>query len=179
MMNGTISLAVLNQLFDYHYWARDRQFQACQAIAEEQFLRPLGGSFPSLRDTLVHLVAVEWLWLERWRGRSPRTLLQPAEFPTMAAIFHRWRAVEIEMRDYLATVDDETLARPITCVGTRGNSWTFPLWRMMVHFLNHQSYHRGQVTMLLRQLGAQPVPVDFLDAPEAIYSREVGNVREM
>ena len=71
-MSGTISLTALNELFDYNYWARDRQLQACAGFTEEQFLRPLGNSFPSLRDTLTHLVAVEWLWLERWRGRSPR-----------------------------------------------------------------------------------------------------------
>jgi uncharacterized damage-inducible protein DinB len=35
---------------------------------------------------------------------------------------------------------------------------------MIVHLLNHQSYHRGQVTTYLRQLGAQPAKVDFLDA---------------
>jgi uncharacterized damage-inducible protein DinB len=33
----------------------------------------------------------------------------------------------------------------------------------MVHVVNHSSYHRGQVTTLLRQLGAQPVSTDFLE----------------
>jgi uncharacterized damage-inducible protein DinB len=166
-MATTTSLAVLNELFDYHYWARDRQLQACAAITEEQFLRPLGGSFPSLRDTLVHLVAVEWLWLERWRGRSPRSLLSSEELPTLVAVTERWRAVEREMRAYLAGMTEEALERPMTCTSTRGQEWSYPLWRMIVHFLNHQTYHRGQVTTLLRQLGAQPAKVDFLDAHDA------------
>jgi uncharacterized damage-inducible protein DinB len=38
---------------------------------------------------------------------------------------------------------------------------------MILHLLHHQSYHRGQVTSLLRQLGAQPPKVDFLDALDA------------
>lgn len=163
-MAGTVSLAVLNELFDYHYWARDRQLQACAALTEEQFLRPLGGSFPSLRDTLAHLVAVEWLWLERWRGRSPRSLLPPEEFPTLAAVCGRWRAVEREMREYVAGLTEEALERSMTCISTRGQPWTYALWRMILHLLNHQSYHRGQVTVLLRQLGAQPAKIDFLDA---------------
>jgi uncharacterized damage-inducible protein DinB len=168
-MAGTASLAVLNELFDYNYWARDRQLQACAALTEEQFLRPLGGSFPSLRDTLAHLVAVEWLWLERWRGRSPRTLLPPEEFPTLAAVRERWLVVEREMREYLAGLSDEALERPITCISTRGQAWTYPLWRMIVHLLNHQTYHRGQVTTYLRQLGAEPAKVDFLDAHESAF----------
>ncbi len=166
-MAETISLAVLNELFEYNYWARDRQLQACATLTDEQFLRPAGGSFASLRDTLVHLLAVEWLWLERWRGRSPRSLLPPEEFLTLAAVFERWRTVEREMRDYVALLTDEALERSITCIGTRGNTWTYPLWRMIVHLLNHQAYHRGQVTNLLRQLGKQPPKVDFLDGLDA------------
>ena len=106
-MSGTISLATLHELFDYNYWARDRQLQTCAGLTEEQFLRPLGNSFPSVRDTLTHLLAVEWLWLERWRGKSPRTLLAPEEFPTLAALCERWQTVEREMREYVSalTVD--------------------------------------------------------------------------
>jgi uncharacterized damage-inducible protein DinB len=162
-----IALSTFHELFDHNYWARDRQLEACAALTEEQFLRPLPGSFASLRDTLVHLLAVEWLWLERWRGRSPRTLLNPEQFTTVAATCERWRTVESEMRAFLATLDEAVLERPMTCIGTRGNSWTYELWRMILHLLNHQNYHRGQVTALLRQLDVQPPKVDFLDAVDA------------
>jgi uncharacterized damage-inducible protein DinB len=161
-MGGTISLAALNELFDHNYWARDRQLQACAGLTGEQFLRPLGNSFPSLRDTLTHLLAAEWLWLERWRGRAPRTLLAPAEFPTLAALSQRWQTVEREMREYVAGLSEEALKCSATYVNTRGQTWTYTLWRMILHLLHHQGYHRGQVTALLRQLGVQPPMVDFL-----------------
>ena len=116
-------------------------------------------------------VGVEWLWLERWRGRSPRVLLPPEEFPTLAAVCARWEAVEHEMMRYLATLPEGVLEEPMTCVGTRGNTWTYSLWRMMVHLLEHQTYHRGQVTSLLRQLGLEPPKVDFLDGQDAGLGR--------
>jgi uncharacterized damage-inducible protein DinB len=166
-MSGTISLASLNELFDYNYWARDRQLQTCAGLTEEQFLRPLGNSFPSVRDTLTHLLAVEWLWLERWRGKSPRTLIAPAEFPTLAPLSERWQTVEREMREYVATLTEEALDRPMSIVSTRGQAWTYSLYRMIQHLLHHQSYHRGQVTALFRQLGVEPPKVDFLDACDA------------
>lgn len=120
-----------------------------------------------MRDTLVHLLAVEWLWLERWRGRSPRVLLASEEFPTLAAVCERWRAVEQEMKQYLAALPEEALEQPLTYMSPRGNTWTYALWRMMVHLLEHQTYHRGQVTTLLRQLGVEPPKVDFLNAQDA------------
>lgn len=167
VMASPISLSALDELFAHNYWARDRQLQACAALPGEQFLRPLGNSFPSVRDTLVHLLAVEWLWLERWRGRSPRVLLVPEEFPALANVSERWHMVEKEMKEYLASLPEEALELPMTCIGTRGNTWTYALWRMMLHFLEHQTYHRGQVTALLRQLGVPPPKVDFLDAQDA------------
>ncbi len=160
-------LETILELFDYNYWARDRQLEACAALSNEQLLRPLGGSFISLRDTLAHLVGVEWLWLERWLGRTPAGLPSAEAFPSLAAISDRWTAVESDMRAYLAGLTEQELQATRTYVGTRGNTWTYPLWRMHMHLLNHQSYHRGQVTTLLRQLGATPARVDFLVAHDA------------
>ncbi len=105
-----IPLATLRELFNYNYWARDRQLAACAAPSNEQFLRPMGNSFSSLRDTLAHLVAAEWIWLERWRGRSPSRADAEAfageRLPTLAAIEERWRTVEREVRQYLADLKD-------------------------------------------------------------------------
>jgi uncharacterized damage-inducible protein DinB len=77
-----IPLSTVRELFAHNYWARDRQLVACGALSDEQFLRPLGNSFPSLRDTLAHMVGAEWFWLERLQGRSLQALPAAAKFPT-------------------------------------------------------------------------------------------------
>ena len=51
-----IPLVTLRELFAYNYWARDRQLEACAALSQEQFQRPMGGSLPSLRDILAYLL---------------------------------------------------------------------------------------------------------------------------
>jgi uncharacterized damage-inducible protein DinB len=152
---------------EHHYWARDRQLEACAALTGEQFLRPVGGSYASLRDTFGHMVAVEWIWLERWLGRSPSSLISAEEFPSLAALSGRWSAVERELRAYLAGLDEEALIQPVSYNNLRGQPWSYPLWQMITHLQTHQSYHRGQVTTLLRILGVQPPPVDFLIAQDA------------
>ncbi|HUP03147.1 MAG TPA: DinB family protein [Bryobacteraceae bacterium] len=162
-----LTISSLTGLFDYNYWARDRQLEACALLTPEQLVQPLGGSFASLRDTLAHMLGVEWLWLERWRGAAPSALLPAAEFPTLAALTERWRAVETEMRQYVAGLTDEALGRVMTYQNIRGISCAYPLGSMLYHLLNHQSYHRGQVTMSLRQLGATPLGVDYLMAVDA------------
>ncbi|MBI4466873.1 MAG: DinB family protein [Acidobacteria bacterium] len=156
-----IPLAVFQRLFDYNWWARDRQLEACAALTTEQFLRPLGSSFSSVRDTLAHLVGVEWLYLERWHGRSPRALPTPQGYPTVATLRQRWAEVEQQLRHCLARTTDAELAETLTFTTMRGEPRTTTRWETLYHLLNHQSYHRGQVTTLLRQLGAAPAAVDF------------------
>ena len=157
-------LPVLREMLDHNYWARDRQLQTCAVLSEEEFLRSVGGSFPSVRDALAHLAGVEWLWLERWRGRAPRAVPGPDQYPTLAAISELWRTVERDMRDYLAGLTEETVAEAMTYVNMRGQEWSYSRWRMFLHLMNHQSFHRGQVTAMLRVLGHAPPPVDFLVA---------------
>jgi uncharacterized damage-inducible protein DinB len=86
------------------------------------------------------------------------------DLPTIAA---RWRAIEQRISHYLAGLDDAALAEPFTYTNLTGQVWTYPLWRTLMHVVNHQTYHRGQVAMFCRQLGAKPVPVDLLDADDA------------
>jgi uncharacterized damage-inducible protein DinB len=159
-----IPLSTLRELFEYNYWARNRQIEACGTLTQEQFLRPMDNSFSSLRDTLAHLVGAEYLWLERWRGRSPRAMLAAEEFPTLAAVRERWGTVERGVSEYLAGLAEEVLTHPLSYVNLKGETWTYPLWQMLFHVVNHQTYHRGQVTTLLRQLGVQPAQTDYLIA---------------
>ncbi len=54
-------------LYEYDRWANNRVLQAVSALSDEQFTRDLGGSFRSVRDTLVHIIAGEWGWLAYWK----------------------------------------------------------------------------------------------------------------
>jgi uncharacterized damage-inducible protein DinB len=157
-----IPLSIIRELFDYNYWARDRQLESCRSLTSEQFLRPLGNSFSSLRDTLAHLVGAEWIWLERWLGRERRALPAAGDFPTLDAVVQRWNEVESGMRGYLNQLSDPAIGRPLTYRNLKGETWTYPLWQTLFHLVNHQTYHRGEVTTLLRQLGAQPAAIDYL-----------------
>ena len=161
-----IPIDTFRELFDYNYWARDRQLDACAALTQEQFLRPMGNSFSSVRDTLAHLVVVEWIWLERWLGRSPTQLdvqeVATEKLPTLDAIQGHWRTVEGNMRAYLSGLHEAALGRPLSYTNMKGERCRYPLWRTLLHLVNHQTYHRGQITTLLRQLGATAPAIDYL-----------------
>lgn len=94
----------LLDLFAYHRWANARTLEAVLPLSPEQYARELGGSFPSLRDTLHHLLAADWLWLQRWQGTSPTGLPTDWDVSTPAALRAQWTAVEADQTDFVQTL---------------------------------------------------------------------------
>jgi uncharacterized damage-inducible protein DinB len=135
---------------------------AASKLTAQQFTTDLKSSHRSVRDTLAHVLAAEWIWLERWNGTSPRALLSPDEFPTVDSLRTRWTKTESDYESFISGLQDESLERVIAYTNTRGEEWKYPLGQMIQHVMNHSSYHRGQVTAMLRQLGAEVIPVDLL-----------------
>jgi uncharacterized damage-inducible protein DinB len=153
----------LRLLLDYHYWARDRVLDASEALTQEQLTRDLGNSFKSVRDTLAHLHAAEWIWLSRWQGTSPTTPLPADRFADVAAVRADWSELETKMRAFAATLTDEKVNELIDYRLLNGTPGRSRLCHMVQHMVNHASYHRGQVTTMLRQLGAAPPqPMDLI-----------------
>ena len=157
-----MNLQDLRTLLDYHYWARDRLLAALEPLTPEQFNRDLGSSFKSIRETVVHTYAAEWAWHSRWQGQSPTALMTSDAYPDVAAIRGAWVDHEKKMRAFLEGLGDG-VTRVIDYKLLSGQPGSSPFWQMLQHVVNHASYHRGQVTTMLRQLGAEPAkPMDMI-----------------
>ena len=149
-------------LFAYNRWANARTLSAAARLTPDQLTRDLGNSFASVRDTLVHIYGAEWIWLARWKGTSPTTAIVAADIPDVAALAARWKTVEEEQAAFIKDLADADIERMIEYANLKGDRFTNPLGRLMQHLVNHSTYHRGQVTTMLRQLGATPVSTDLV-----------------
>jgi uncharacterized damage-inducible protein DinB len=160
----------IQELYEYDRWANARVLQSVSTLTAEQFTRDLGGSFPSVRDTLVHIVGSEWSWLTIWNEPSPSSafvsdvwprqgaVFPPSAFPDVAAVKLRWSEIESEQIKFVIRVTNESLARMIPV-----NTTQISLAHLMQHLANHSTYHRGQVSLMMRQLHARPVATDFAE----------------
>lgn len=146
----------LMTLVDYHYWARDRMLSAVAALGAEEYARPLDNSFGSVRDTAVHIYSADWIWAQRWQGRAPTAFPDVARYPDVPSLSAAWRVLESEVRTLLEAKGETGIAEAMDYRLLSGAPGRSVLWHMVQHVVNHGSYHRGQVTTLLRQLGATP-----------------------
>jgi len=155
-------------LFEYDRWANNRTLHAASVLTPEQFTRDLGGSFHSVRDTLLHIISGEWGWLTYWKASSHSAafladlrarrdaLFHPDVFPSPAAVRLKWEEVEQEQTEFVSSVTEEALRKMLPIRATE-----LSLAHLMQHLVNHSTYHRGQVAMMLRQVGGEPVQTDF------------------
>jgi uncharacterized damage-inducible protein DinB len=155
-------------LYEYDRWANNRVLQVVSTLSIEEFTRDLGGSFRSVRDTLVHMIGSEWGWLTIWKEPSLSSafvtdlwtrlddLFPPSVFPDFTAVQLRWSEVEREQVEFVNCITNESLRRMLPVRTTQ-----ISLQHLMQHLANHSTYHRGQVSLMMRQLAAEPVATDF------------------
>ena len=149
-------------LYEYNAWADRRVLEAASALSAEQFTKPLSSSFSSVRDTLGHIYGVEWLWLERFQGRSPSAIPDAKEFEHIEQLKTRWVEFEPVLLNFVRGLTQQDLDRVMEYKTMKFGVYSNALWQSMLHLVNHGGYHRGQVTTMLRQLGAQPILTDLM-----------------
>jgi len=157
----------LQRLIDYTIWANHRAMRACATISVDDFKRELGASFGGIRGTLAHIMWAEWIWLERWKGNSPARMPDESEHADVVALRDRWKVIEDHRRAWLEALPPSGAAGVISYRNTAGVANQAPLWQLVQHVANHSTYHRGQVTSLLRQVGGRTVSTDMVT-----YDRE-------
>jgi len=157
-----MNVADFKLLYDYNSWANLRTLDSCAPLAAEQFTRDLGSSFKSARDTLVHIVSAEWIWLERWHGRAPAAFPNAADYPDLESVRRRFAEIDRNLVDYIASLNAEDLQRIVSFKRMTGEAFALPLAQLLHQVANHGTYHRGQIATMLRQLGAKPASTDLM-----------------
>ena len=152
----------MSLLYDFNAWANHRTIDAVAALTPEQFTKPMGSSFSSVRDTLAHICGGEWVWLERFQGRSPSAMPDNSRFADLDSLREHWAPIGSQLLKFVRGLTQEDLNRVLEYKTMKFGVYTSPLWQSLQHVANHGTYHRGQITTMLRQQGAQPIPTDIM-----------------
>ena len=162
-----MDLTDVKHLFDYTAWANELAMEAAGKLPNDQLCRDFGISHKSIFGTLLHMAGAEWIWLERWNGRSPAkaeawsqwTTESCADLPTLK---ERWNGVIHNRNRYVSELADSNLADELAFKLLSGDPSSMRLVHQMQHVVNHSTMHRGQVVGMIRQLGIDPPSTDLI-----------------
>lgn len=158
-----MSVAEIQKLFDYSYWANKRIFAVVEKLTPAEFTQSVAGSYGSIRNTMVHMLSAERGWLDRCGGPPRGPKLDPHDYPTPESVIGAWKPTERCMREFLGALTDADLDRHIEfAIDGIISKRSMPLGELLHHTATHGVHHRGQVALLLRALGHVPGNFDIL-----------------
>jgi uncharacterized damage-inducible protein DinB len=178
-MPGT---SYVRKMAEYNAWMNAKVYEAAARLAPEALEQERGAFFGSILGTLNHLVVADTIWLKRFAAHPAqfaalepvRPLALPERLDSMlftdlaAMTVHRvW--LDGVISAFAASVTDADLASALHYTNTKGAPFTRQLSGLLMHFFNHQTHHRGQVSTLLTQAGEDIGVTDLLALlPDAV-----------
>lgn len=156
-----ISADTLRTHLAYTTWATHRLLESAAQLTPEELARDFATSDKSVVGTLAHTFAADRIWISRVKGRPPARFITP-EDRDLAVLQRDWPAVLAEWKEFAAGLTDDSAPTIISYQDTKGNSYSSPLWQIVLHVVNHATHHRGQVSGFLRAMGKIPPPLDLI-----------------
>jgi uncharacterized damage-inducible protein DinB len=138
------------KLYQYNAWANRRVVNCLnrQSVGDEKILSIMG-----------HIVAAQFLWLHRIKGLPPANVKLWGDY-TLDQVTTMAEEAGKRWLEFVESTDN--FNRELTYNNYVGEPYVNNVEMIMIHLVNHSSYHRAQVAMLLRQKGLEPINTDFI-----------------
>jgi uncharacterized damage-inducible protein DinB len=138
------------KLYKYNAWASDKVLRCLehQQVTDEKILTIMG-----------HILAAQFIWLNRIKGlpKSPYKLWHAYALDELVGMGDK------AGKNWLEFVEqNDEFSRELTYTNYVGNPYINKVENIMIHLVNHSTYHRAQIALLLRQQGLEPVNTDFI-----------------
>jgi uncharacterized damage-inducible protein DinB len=155
---------MLKQLAAYNVWANHRITFHILQMGEATWMQQTPSSFDNLYKTILHIWDAESGWWQRMRNHE-KVIMPSANFdPSMRdacnGLMHQSMQWEQFIEDNLS---EEILNGNLYYHNTKGDSFSQPVFQIVLHVFNHSTYHRGQLITMMRALGEKQLPqTDFI-----------------
>lgn len=154
----------------YNRWMNERLYEVCSELSDAERKQDAGTFFKSIHGTLNHLLVGDKIWL----GRLLREPFQPQGLDQ--ELFEDFNALRKARADtdeiivqWADSLTDKILAGQLHYMSiVNPGPRTCEMWIAAAHFFNHQTHHRGQLTVLLNQLGKDYGVTDLIWLPEVV-----------
>lgn len=144
--------------FEYEKDSHEKVMASLNATSDEARSSEL---FQKAVDLMAHIVAARRMWLFRFGVSNQPVELFPrnvdlAELPALID------AMQKEWSSYLDALNETELARSFEYQSYEGPRFSNTVEEILTQLFGHSWYHRGQIAMALRSIGAEPAVTDFV-----------------
>lgn len=150
----------------YNTWMNEKLYALVRAMPAEAVHQDRGAFFGSIFRTLDHIASADVIWMKRFSAAlgAPESLAEIAAYPdtqsldaamtgSIEELCELRPVIDGAIEAWTATLDERVLSAAISFRRLNGEPYTKLLFPLLMHFFNHQTHHRGQVTTLFTQAG--------------------------
>lgn len=157
-----MTVEFIRSLYAYDTWANGRIFDTAALLTNQQFIDQSDSSFGSIRNTLMHLVYAQQLWLSRALRVELPPELSVKDYLDVDSLRQDWLTVDAATHEFVNTLNAQRLDEIVHYVNSKGEPNAYALWQILFHQANHAGQHRGEIAMVLTGFGHSPGWLDYL-----------------
>ncbi|GFE67785.1 DinB family protein [Chroococcus sp. FPU101] len=162
-------LDYIKTLCSYNCWMNEKIYSICQNIPDAVRKEDKGAFFKSIHGTLNHILLADRIWLGRFKNNLFKVnSLEQELYSDFVTLWQERQKTDQDIENWINNLTEHQLAQPFRYHSiVRKKDHTYLLGHLVLHFFNHQTHHRGQVTTLIKQVGYEPGVTDLLWLPGA------------
>ncbi|NRD80036.1 DinB family protein [Bacillus sp. BRMEA1] len=155
------------QLYDFHVWANQRVLEHLKGLPKELYHQEIQSVFPSIADVFIHIYATDQTWLSVLSGDSFAEIAETRKQHIENTKGKSLEQIELLFLDlskkFKAFLEShENLEQAICPEHPHFGKLHTHFYELVQHVVNHGTYHRGNITAMLRQLGYSGIMTDYV-----------------
>lgn len=154
---------IVSRYAAYNLWANERILHSILKLNEKQEKQRIESSFQGILPTLLHLWDAESIWWQRIRLQEKVSPPSESFSGTTREAAGNLLKQSGQWVDWVNQASRASLDHVFEYRNSKKEMYKQPVYEALLHLFNHQSYHRGQIVTMLRQLGVKDIPAtDFI-----------------
>ncbi len=149
---------MLAQYAAYNLWANQRIIEVINNMTDEQTNKEVISSFSGIQKTLLHLWDVENIWWQRLKLTEIQVWQSDSYTGSLMELTNNLLAQSKQWKEWIDLATEAALEHEFIYKNSKKDQFKQPVYEMLMHLFNHQTYHRGQLITLIRQLGETSIP---------------------
>ncbi len=152
----------------YNLWANRILLERLASVPAGVLFKETGSSFGNIYKTIVHLMEAESIWWQRLRLQEHVQLPDNDPDKSFQVLSKKLLSLSKQWDDWVKQTNENYFTHVFGYYNSRKEFFKQPVYEMLLHLFNHQTYHRGQIITLMRQNGIEKIPAtDFI-----VFSRK-------
>ena len=153
-------------LAQYNQKINERLYRACFALEDSQLKKNQGAFFESIFGTLNHILLGDIFWYNRCSPNKYTydkkdqagnnitiTSLRQILYDNMPELYAQRQKLDQLILNFVDQLSPTDVAAEMQYKNSMGHERKHSLGLALTHWFNHQTHHRGQITVMLSQQG--------------------------